>query len=160
MEGGTIAVGNTTTPNTLTFLSTQFLPAQVATAIANNFNPTVYARRRWVWRLASTRASRPTFGGLRARRRLSRRLRTATGMNAAAIQGFVQNWINFYSGAGSGAHPGLTVQQAAFGAAFGDFGRRCAASIRRRPICRQSSRPPLASIRSVPTPSRGWSRMR
>ena len=38
MEGGTIPVGDTTTPNTLTFLSTQFLPAQVATAIAHGFN--------------------------------------------------------------------------------------------------------------------------
>ena len=43
MEGGTIAVGNAPTPNTLTLFSTQFLPGQVANAIAHNFNPTVYA---------------------------------------------------------------------------------------------------------------------
>ena len=45
---------------------------------------------------------------------------TATGVNANAIQGFVQNWVAFYSGPGSGAHPGLSVQQASYGAAFGD----------------------------------------
>ena len=33
MEGGTIAVGNATTPNTLTLLSTVFLPPQVAVAL-------------------------------------------------------------------------------------------------------------------------------
>ena len=43
MEGGTIAVGNATTSNTLTLLSTVFLPGQVAVALANNFNPTVFA---------------------------------------------------------------------------------------------------------------------
>jgi hypothetical protein len=39
MEGGAIAVGNTTTPNTLTLLSTQFLPAQVAVALAHGRVP-------------------------------------------------------------------------------------------------------------------------
>jgi hypothetical protein len=43
-----------------------------------------------------------------------------TGVNVTAIQSFVQNWTTFYSGVGSGAHPGLTVDQAARGAAFGD----------------------------------------
>ena len=118
-EGGTIAVGNTTTPNTLTFLSTQFLPAQVATAIANNFNPTVYASEALGLALASTPGFQNTFGGL-STTAFVQAVATATGVNPIAIQGFVQNWINFYSGAGSGAHPGLTVQQAAFGAALGD----------------------------------------
>ena len=118
-EGGSIAVGNTTTPNTLTFLSTQFLPAQVAAAIANNFNPTVYASEALGLAIASTTGFQTTFGGL-STAAFVQAVATATGVNAAAIQGFVQNWINFYSGAGSGAHPGLTVQQAAFGAALGD----------------------------------------
>jgi hypothetical protein len=43
MEGGTVAVGNALTPNTLTFFITQFLPAQAANAVANGLNPTVYA---------------------------------------------------------------------------------------------------------------------
>src|SRR6478672_10854372 len=30
MEGGTIAVGDSSTPNTMTFLSTKFLPSQLA----------------------------------------------------------------------------------------------------------------------------------
>ena len=118
-EGGTIAVGNTTTPNTLTFLSTQFLPAQVAVAIANGFNPTVYAAEALGLALASTAGFQTNFGGL-STTAFVQAVATATGVNAAAIQGFVQNWINFFSGPGSGAHPGLTVQQAAFGAALGD----------------------------------------
>lgn len=118
-EGGSIAVGNTTTPNTLTFLSTQFLPAQVAAAIANNFNPTVYASEALGLAIASTTGFQTTFGGL-STAAFVQAVATATGVNAAAIQAFVQNWINFYSGAGSGAHAGLTVQQAAFGAALGD----------------------------------------
>ena len=44
----------------------------------------------------------------------------ATGVNPTAIQDFLNNWIAFYSGAGSGAHPGLSVTQAAYGATFGD----------------------------------------
>ena len=60
-EGGTIAVGNTTTPNTLTFLSTQFLPAQVAVAIANGFDPTVYAAEALGLALASTAGFQTNF---------------------------------------------------------------------------------------------------
>jgi hypothetical protein len=53
-ESGTIAVGNTTTPNTLTFLSTQFPPAQVAFAAANGFNQTVFAAQALGLALAGT----------------------------------------------------------------------------------------------------------
>jgi hypothetical protein len=119
MEGGTVAVGNTTTSNTLTFLSTQFLPNQVTVAIANNFNPTVYAAEALGLALASTTGFTTNFAGLNTTAFVSA-VATATGVNAGAIQVFVTNWTNFYSGVGSNAHPGLTVQQAAYGAAFGD----------------------------------------
>ena len=65
MEGGTIPVGNTTTPNTLTLLSTQFLPGQVAFALANNFNPTVFAAES-LGSALSTQASFQSFVGLNA----------------------------------------------------------------------------------------------
>jgi hypothetical protein len=44
---------------------------------------------------------------------------TATGVNSTAIQQFVTNWTNFFT-ANPSAHVGLTVTQAAYGAAFGD----------------------------------------
>ena len=40
-------------------------------------------------------------------------------MNATAIQGFVVNWLNFYT-ANPTATQGLSVTQASYGAAFGD----------------------------------------
>ncbi len=51
MEGGKIPsdvpflmpIGDAHTPGTLTFLATQFLPAQIAVAEAHGLNPTVYA---------------------------------------------------------------------------------------------------------------------
>ena len=119
MEGATIAVGDTTTPNTLTFLSTQFLPAQVATAIAHGFNPTVYASEALGLALASTAGFNTNFANL-STTAFVQAVANATGVNANAIQGFVNNWVAFYSGPGSGAHPGLSVQQASYGAAFGD----------------------------------------
>ena len=53
MEGGTVAVGNAATPNTLTLFSTVFLPPQVANAIAHGYNPTVYAAEALGLALAS-----------------------------------------------------------------------------------------------------------
>jgi hypothetical protein len=43
----------------------------------------------------------------------------STGVNENVIAGFVDNWIAFYSGPGAAAHSGLTITQAAYGAAFG-----------------------------------------
>src|SRR5215467_413341 len=63
MEGGTVAVGDNATPNTLQFLSTQFLPNQVANAIAHNFNPTVYAAEALGLALASTPGFMTNFAG-------------------------------------------------------------------------------------------------
>ena len=68
MEGGTIAVGNTTTPNTLTFLSTRFLPEQVQVALANGFNPTVFAAEALGSALSTQLAFNTTFVGLNVSR--------------------------------------------------------------------------------------------
>jgi len=118
MEGGTIAVGNTTTPNTLTFLSTQFLPSQVANAIAHGFNPTVYAAEALGLALASTTGFNTNFAGLSTSAFVSA-VGTATGVNANAITGFLANWTTFFTN-NPNAHLGLTVQQAAYGSTFGD----------------------------------------
>jgi hypothetical protein len=123
-EGGTIAVGtNNTTPNTLTFLATQFLPDQfnlgVASQAQTGIPAPVFASEALGLALASTPGFMTTWAGL-SNTAFIQQLVTATGDNAAALQGFLTNWLNFYSGVGSGAHPGLTVQQAAYGATLGD----------------------------------------
>ena len=118
MEGGTIAVGDTATPNTLTFLSTQFLPAQVATGIAHGFNGTVYASEALGLALASTAGFNTNFAGLSTSAFVTA-VANATGVNATAIQGFLNNWTVFYT-ANPNARPGLSVTQAAYGATFGD----------------------------------------
>jgi hypothetical protein len=119
MEGGTIPIGDTTTPNTLTFLSTQFLPAQVATGIAHGFNGTVYAAEALGLALGSTAGFNTNFANL-GTTAFVQAVVNAIGVNPMAIQDFLNNWIAFYSGAGSGVHPGLSVTQAAYGATFGD----------------------------------------
>ena len=119
IEGGTIAVGNTTTPNTLAFLSTQFLPAQVAVAASLGLNQTVYAPQALGLALAGTTGFQSNFANLSTSDFVTA-VANATGVSTSAIEGFVTNWTNFYSGVGSDAHAGLTVQQAAYGAAFGD----------------------------------------
>ena len=52
-------------------------------------------------------------------RRFLSKLRTLTGVNQAVIQDFVDYWIGFYTQFPA-ATQGLTVNQAAYGAAFGD----------------------------------------
>jgi len=118
MEGGTIAVGNTTTPNTLTLLSTQFLPGQVAVALANGFNPTVFAAES-LGSALSTQASFQPFVALSVSQ-FAQSVSTLTGVNVNAIQQFVTNWQNFFTGVGASALQGRTVAQASYGAAFGD----------------------------------------
>ena len=118
MEGVTIAVGDTTTPNTLTLLTTQFLPDQVANAIANHYDPTVYAAEALGLALASNTNFNTNFVSLNVSQ-FSQAVATATGVNVNAIQQFVANWTAFYT-ANPSAHPGLSVTQAAYGAAFGD----------------------------------------
>jgi hypothetical protein len=123
-EGGTIAVGTgNTTPNTLNLLSNVFLPPQFAlgvTLFAQTGIPApVYASEALGLALASTAGFQTTWAGL-SNTAFIQALATATGDNPAGLQGFLTNWLNFYSGAGSNAHPGLTVQQAAYGATLGD----------------------------------------
>ncbi len=96
MEGGTIAVGDTATPNTLTFLSTKFLPAQVANAVAHGLNPTVYASEALGLALAGTTGFNTNFGDLNQTQFLQA-VANATGVNPTAISGFLANWIVFYT---------------------------------------------------------------
>jgi hypothetical protein len=104
----------------LTKLATQFLPPQVANAVANGFNPTVYAAEALGLALAggngTSNAFATDFGSLSVPRFASE-VASLTGINSGAIQGFVDNWINFYT-----ANPpaGVSVTLAAYGAAFGD----------------------------------------
>ena len=117
-ESGTIAVGDTATPNTLTFLSTQFLPAQVAFAAANGFNQTVFAAQALGLALAGTSGFQTDWAGLSSSAFVTS-VASATGLNASAIQGFLTNWTAFYTANGT---PGssLTITQAAYGATLGD----------------------------------------
>lgn len=117
MEGGAIAVGDASTVNTVAFLTLSSLPAQVAVAMAHG--PTVYASEALGLALANTAGFNGHFAGLNETA-FVQAAATATGVNTSAITQFVDNWTAFYSGAGSAAHSGLTVQQAAYGAAFGD----------------------------------------
>ena len=118
MEGGTIAVGNATTPNTLTLLSTVFLPGQVAVALANGFNPTVFAAESLGSALSTNAAFNTNFVGLSVSA-FSQAVSTLTGVNVNAIQQFVTNWQAFFT-ANPSALQGRTVTQASYGAAFGD----------------------------------------
>jgi hypothetical protein len=115
MEGGTLAV--TGASNSLTSLSTQFLPGQVQVAIANNFNPTVFAAES-LGSALSTQASFQTFVGQNATT-FSQNVSNLTGVGAGFIQTFVNNWTTFFTN-NPIALQGRTVQQAAYGAAFGD----------------------------------------
>jgi hypothetical protein len=114
--------GVTDNTNELAKLSTQFLPKQVAAAVGNGLNPTVYAAEALGLALAggngTSNAFATHFGSL-SDAQFASEVASLTGINSAAIQGFVQNWINFYT-----AHPAaagsLSVTLAAYGAAFGD----------------------------------------
>jgi hypothetical protein len=117
MEGGTVAVGSTTTANTLTLFATQFLPDQVRVALANNFNPTVFAAES-LGSALSTQASFQSFVG-QSVAQFSQAVGAATGVGVPQIQTFVTNWQNFFT-ANPVALQGRTVTQASYGAAFGD----------------------------------------
>jgi len=118
MEGGTIAVGNTTTSNTLTFLTTQFLPNQVTVALANGYNPTVFAAESLGSALSTNANFNTNFVSL-STTNFATSVSSLTGVNASAIQQFVANWTAFFT-ANPAALQGRTVTQAAYGAAFGD----------------------------------------
>ena len=107
----------TATTATLDNISTNFLPAQVSLANANGFNPTVYAAEATGLALAGDPAFAP-FTALNVTA-FSQQVATLTGVNQAAIQGFADFWIGFYTQFPAGTQ-GLTVTQAAYGAAFGE----------------------------------------
>jgi hypothetical protein len=113
----------------LTKLSTQFLPPQVAAAVASGLNPTMYAAEALGLALAAgngasgfTTNSHASFAarfGSLSVSQFASEAASLTGIDAGAIQGFAQNWINFYS-ANPSATLGLSVTVAAYGTAFGD----------------------------------------
>ena len=112
-----LMLGATASTATLDNISTNFLPAQVQNAINNGFNPTVYAAEATGLALGGEAAFQ-SFVGLNVAQ-FSQQVSTLTGVNQAAIQGFVANWVAFYT-ANPAATQGLTITQAAYGAAFGD----------------------------------------
>jgi hypothetical protein len=122
MAVDSLMFGVTDNVTELAKLSTQFLPAQVANAVANGFNPTVYAAEALGLALAggngTSNAFATDFGSLSVSQFVSEVV-SLTGINSGAIQGFVQNWINFYT-VNPSATFGLPVKLAAYGAAFGD----------------------------------------
>ena len=93
----------------------------MANANANGLNPTVYAAEALGLGLAggngSSNAFATNFGSLSVPEFASE-VATLTGLNSGAIQGFVNNWIQFYTANPPGG--GLSAQLAAYGAAFGD----------------------------------------
>jgi hypothetical protein len=122
MAVDSLMFGATDSITELTKLSTQFLPAQVATAIANDFNPTVYASEALGLALAGGNGTSNEFAthfGSMSESAFAQAVATATGVNADAIQQFVTNWINFYT-ANPAATGGLSLTLASYGAAFGD----------------------------------------
>jgi hypothetical protein len=122
MAVDSLMFGQTDSVSELTKLSTQFLPAQVSHAVADDFNPTVYAAEALGLALAggngTSDAFATDFGSLSVTAFVSD-VAELTGINSTAIQGFVQNWINFYT-ANPSATFGLSVTLASYGAAFGD----------------------------------------
>ena len=117
MEGATVAAGTPPgAPNTLARFTTQFLPGQVAFAVANGFNPTVFAAQS----LGEALGNQPgfqNFVGLSAANFVAS-VANITGIHTNPIVGWLQYWTNFYTVNGTPA--GLNVTQAAYGATFGD----------------------------------------
>jgi hypothetical protein len=114
----TMPIGDAHTSGTLTYLATQFLPAQIAVAEAHGLNPTVYAAEALGLAMAGNQFFNANYGpGFPSFATL---VGFDTGVSAAAISGWFNNWEAFYAGAGANAHAGLTLDQAAAGATFGD----------------------------------------
>jgi hypothetical protein len=122
MAVDSLMFGVTDSVTELAKLSTQFLPAQVATAGANGFNPTVYAAEALGLALAAGNGTSDNFStdfGSLSVFDFALEISNIIGVNAAPIEGFVNNWINFYT-ANPSATFGLSVTLASYGAAFGD----------------------------------------
>jgi len=120
MEGVTVAAGSITAPatNTLARFTTQFLPDQVSLALANGYNPTVFAAQA----LGLALSTQPTFianyvTGVTPSAFVSS-VATLTGVHANAITGWLNYWTLFYTT--NGTSNGATVTEAAYGATIGD----------------------------------------
>jgi hypothetical protein len=116
-EDGTLAVGNSTTSNTLAFLSAQFLPSQVAYAVSLGLNQTVFAAQALGLALAGTTGFQNEWGNLSSGL-FKAEVATATGVNLSALDGWLSYWTSFYTA--NGAPGGLSVTQAAYGATLGE----------------------------------------
>ena len=102
-ESGTLAVGDAATPNTLTFFTTNFLPAQIAFGAAHGFNQTVYASEALGEALATSTSSMAAFNadwvtGLSDSAFVTA-VSTATGIHASAISTWLSNWTTLLGNA-------------------------------------------------------------
>ena len=102
----------------LTNISTNFLPPQVANAAKFGFNPTVYATETVGLALAGGASFNANFVSLSTSDFVTA-VANNTGVNTGAIATFLANWTAFYT-ANPDAAFGLTIDQAARGATFGD----------------------------------------
>jgi hypothetical protein len=122
MAVDSLMFGVTDNTTELTKLSTVFLPPQVAVANHYGFNPTVYAAEALGLALAggngTSNAFATNFGALSVAQFASE-VSSLTGINSVAIQGWVTNWIAFYTANPSSTF-GLSATLASYGAAFGD----------------------------------------
>jgi hypothetical protein len=110
-------LGGTQSVALLDNVSTNFLPGQVLNAVKFGFNPTVYAAEAAGLALAGQAAFQPLVALSTAA--FVSQVAISTGVNSAAITNFLNNWIAFYT-ANPSATQGLSIQQAARGATFGD----------------------------------------
>ena len=113
--------GVTDTTAHIGVITTQFLPAQVTFAASKGFNPTVFAAEAYGSALSTNAAFNANFVTPFANNPagFAAAVSAATGVSAAAILQFVNNWTAFFT-ANPSALQGRTVTQAAFGSAFGD----------------------------------------
>ena len=98
MEGATVAAGNPPrSPNTLARFTTQFLPVQVAFAVANGFNPTVFAAQSLGEALGNQPRLVNNFVGLSAAQFVAS-VANVTGIHTNPIVGWLQYWTRFLHG--------------------------------------------------------------
>ncbi len=138
MEGVTAAAGTATTPNSLTLFTTQFLPGQVVAALANGYNPTVYAAQALSLALGGNAAFNTNYVSLNASQFVSS-VATRTGLHANAIAGWLQNWTAFYT-ANPTATQGLTLTQAAYGGIEQQYGKAKRIWLMDRGVCAPQTR--------------------
>lgn len=102
-----------------------FLPNQVAWAVAYGYNPTVYAAEAYGLALSSNGVFQSNYSVPATtwtdpeKNTFSNLVSAKTGVNANSILGYLNNWITFYTNNPS-ATQGLSVSVAAAGASVGD----------------------------------------